>query len=80
MTLLGVLAVLLGLVVALTLAAGVSLAWTVLQDRPALLARASVAEQQVAALDARLAISRVEYDTERTLWAAALEQSGRSRS
>ena len=62
------------------LAGGVWLAWTVLEDRPALLARASVAEQQVAALDARLEISRVEYDTERALWAAALEESRQGQS
>lgn len=80
MTALGVLVVLLGVVVALAVAAGVWWGWTVLRDRPALLMRAQVAEQQVAALDARLALSRVEYATERALYAAALEQSGPARS
>jgi len=68
------------LLVAGGLAAGVWWGWAVLRDRPALLARAGVAERQVAALDARLAISRVEYDTERALWAAVVQESGQGRS
>lgn len=80
MTVLGVLVVLLGVLVALAVAAGVWRGWAVLRDRPILLMRAQVAEQQVAALDARLQISRVQYDTERALYAAALEQSGPGRS
>jgi hypothetical protein len=77
MMLLGVLG---SVVVAGGLAAGVWWGWAVLRDRPVLLVRARTAEQQAAALDARLEISRVEYDAERALWSAALEESGPRQS
>lgn len=63
---------LVGLTVAAGLAAAVWVGWPVLWDRSALAVRAGRAESHVAALDATLAITRAQYDTERQLWAAAL--------
>jgi hypothetical protein len=73
-----VLGMMVGLVVAGALAAGVWFGWTVLRDRPALIVRAQVAEQQAAALDATLAITRTQYETERQLWATAYDEQART--
>jgi hypothetical protein len=67
------------LLVAGGLAAGVWCGVVALADRPALVARAGRAEGQVAALDATLAITRAQYDTERQLWAAALGEAEETR-
>lgn len=66
-----VLGIILGLAVAGGLAGAVWFGVPLMLDRPALVARAGRAETQVQALDATLAITRAQYETERAMWAAA---------